>query len=310
MSVPPIVAENLTRNQQVLLKLYVRKGRRMAYVFAQNRLALLAAGFIGLNLFMAIFAPYLAPYDPEATLYFQDGTPATLEPPGPAHPMGTNHLGQDILSQWIYGARVSLLVGFLSGLSVVVIGTTVGLVAGFYKGVVDLVLMRVVDILYAIPATPLVLVVAMFYGSSVWNVIFAMILVLWRTMARLVRSETLSLAERPFVKAARAAGASDLRIMYIHIAPVLIPIILIEATFIMGAAILLEAGISFLGLGATEMISWGVMLQLTFTSGAIAVAWWWVIPPGVSITLMVVSFFYLARGIEDITNPDQGVLAR
>jgi peptide/nickel transport system permease protein len=130
-----------------------------------------------------------------------------------------------------------------------------------------------------------------------------MMLVLWRTSARLIRSETMSLAEQPFVKAARASGASDARIMFVHIAPILVPIMLIEGTFVAGSAILLEAGISFLGLGATEMMSWGVMLQLTFSSGAIARAWWWVIPPGLSITILVVSFFYISRGIEDVTNP-------
>jgi peptide/nickel transport system permease protein len=184
-----------------------------------------------------------------------------------------------------------------------VIGTTVGLFAGYYKGKVDLILMRVVDVLYGIPALPLVLIIAMFFGNSVWNIVIAMALVLWRTMARLVRSQTLSLAEQPFVKAAKAAGASDLRIMYIHIAPNLVPLMLVEGTFVMGAAILVEAGLSFLGLGAANMVSWGTMLQLTFTSGAIRSAWWWVLPPGLSITLLVVAFFYVSRGIEDITNP-------
>lgn len=298
-----IVTNRLSTSQQVLLDYYWSQLVETVNIFRQNRMAMIGIIIVGATLFMAIFAPFLAPYEPTETVYAADGTPVTLEPPSVEHPMGTNHLAQDILSQWIFGSRVSLLVGFLSGLSVIAIGTTVGLVSGYYKGMVDLILMRVVDILYAIPATPLVLVVAMLYGSSVWTVIIAMILVLWRTMARLIRSETLSLSEQPFVKAARASGASDLRILYIHIAPILVPIMLIEGTFVMGSAILLEAGVSFLGLGATEMMSWGVMLQLTFSSGAIAVAWWWVIPPGLSITFLVVSFFYISRGIEDVTNP-------
>lgn len=299
-----IEADWLSESQRVQLGHYRSRVIEMGRQFAANRMALLALGIIGVTVFLAVFAPYLAPYEPTETVYRPDGSVATLQEPNPRFPMGTNHLGQDVLSQWIYGSRVSLLVAFLSGLSVIGIGSVVGLVSGYYKGVVDLVLMRIVDILYAIPATPLVLVVAMFYGSSVWVVIIAMVSVLWRTMARLIRSETLSLSEQPFVKAARAAGASDSRIMFIHLAPVLVPLMLIEGTFVMGAAILLEAGISFLGLGATEMMSWGLMLQLTFSSGAIAVAWWWVIPPGLSITILVVSFFYLSRGIEEITNPD------
>lgn len=299
-----IEADWLSESQRVQLGHYRSRAAEMGRRFAANRMALLALGIIGFTVFLAVFAPYIAPYEPTETVYKPNGAVATLEEPNPRFPMGTNHLGQDVLSQWIYGSRVSLLVAFLSGLSVIAIGSVVGLVSGYYKGLIDLVLMRVVDILYAIPATPLVLVVAMFYGSSVWVVIIAMVSVLWRTMARLIRSETLSLSEQPFVKAARAAGASDFRIMFIHLAPVLVPLMLIEGTFVMGAAILLEAGISFLGLGATEMMSWGLMLQLTFSSGAIAVAWWWVIPPGLSITILVVSFFYLSRGIEEITNPD------
>lgn len=298
-----IVSNRLSRSQRLQFEHYLSRLNEAITTFRQNKMAMGAAVIVGLTLLMAIFAPVLAPYEPTETVYTKDGTPATLQPPSMAFPMGTNHLAQDIYSQWIYGSRVSLLVGALSGLTVIMIGTTVGLTAGYYKGLVDLVLMRIVDVLYAIPATPLILVVAMFYGSSVWTVIIAMVLVLWRTSARLIRSETMSLSEQPFVKAARASGASDKRIMFVHIAPILVPIMLVEGTFVAGAAILLEAGISFLGLGATDMMSWGVMLQLTFSSGAIAVAWWWVIPPGVSITVLVVSFFYISRGIEDVTNP-------
>lgn len=297
--------EYLTTNQRILLDSYVDRAKGMVHTFRQNRLSMVALGVVGFTLFLAIFAPVLAPYEPTETVEGPQGGVPTLEEPSMAHPFGTNHLGQDIFSQWVYGSQVSLLVAALSGLSVLVVGTTVGLVSGYYKGTVDLLLMRVVDVLYGIPATPLILIVALFWGSSVWIVIIAMMLVLWRNMARLVRSETLSLSEQPFVKAARASGASDRRIMFVHIAPNVVPIMLIEATFVMGAAILLEAGISFLGLGATDMMSWGVMLQLTFSSGAIATAWWWVIPPGVSITLLVVSFFYISRGIEDVTNPQQ-----
>jgi len=298
-----VVLNRLSTGRRLQYEHYLQQIREGINVFTENRMATIALLVVLATVLMAIFAPVIAPYEPTETVYNDQGEPATLQPPTASNPMGTNHLAQDIYSQWIYGSRVSLLVGFLSAITVISIGATVGLVSGYYKGVIDLVLMRIVDILYAIPATPLVLVVAMFWGSSVWTVIIAMMIVLWRTSARLIRSETMSLAEQPFVKAARASGASDLRIMFIHIAPILVPIMLIEGTFVAGSAILLEAGISFLGLGATDMMSWGVMLQLTFSSGAITVAWWWVIPPGVSITALVVSFFYISRGIEDVTNP-------
>jgi peptide/nickel transport system permease protein len=297
------INQRVSRNQRIVLAKYWSQIRDWTKTFAKDRMTLVATGVVCFFIVMAIFAPFLAPHSPTDTVYRDDGSVASLDEPNQRFPMGTNHLGQDIFSQWIYGAQVSLIVALFSGLSVITIGTVVGLVSGYYKGVIDLILMRVVDILYAIPATPLVLVVALFFGSSVWNVIIAMILVLWRTMARLVRAQTLTLSEQPFVKTAKAAGAGDLRILFVHIAPVLVPIMLIEGTFVMGAAIILEAGVSFLGLGATEMMSWGVMLQLTFSSGAIATAWWWVLPPGISITMLVVSFFYMSRGIEAVTNP-------
>lgn len=295
--------ERLTKNQQIAYRIYKERIVDAAKTFSQNRAALLGLGIIGAVVLLAVFAPVIAPYDVHEKHYSESGAAETLEPPSMDHPMGTTHLAEDVFSQWVYGSRVSLIVGFFSGLAVLVIGTSVGLFAGYYKGKVDLVLMRFVDVLYGIPALPLVLIIAMFFGNSVWNLIIAMALVLWRTMARLIRSQTLTLAEQPFVKAAKAAGASDLRIMYVHIAPNLVPLMLIESTFVMGAAILVEAGLSFLGLGAANMVSWGTMLQLTFTSGAIRTAWWWVLPPGLSIMLLVVSFFYISRGIEDITNP-------
>ena len=298
-----LIAERLTPGQRITLGLYKKRLARSARIFAQNRLALVGLIMLGVVTLMALLAPVLAPYDPTVNHYHGEGDPKILERPTLEHPLGTTHLAEDVLSQLIWGSRISLFVGLMSGFVVLVVGVSVGLAAGYYKGWVDLVLMRFVDALYAIPAIPLVLVITMFVGSSVWNVILAMALVLWRNMARIVRSETLSISERPFVKAARASGAGDLRIMYIHIAPILLPIVLVETTFVIGAAILIEAGLSFLGLGAGELMSWGTMLQLTFTTGAIRRAWWWVVPPGVAITGLVVAFFYISRGIEDVTNP-------
>lgn len=306
MGARSLLADRLSTSQRIVLgeikqQLVNVGGAIRSYPSAMLGLAILLA-FVG----MAVFAPALTVYDPSRTFVQSEGPSAVLAPPSVDHPMGTDHLGHDIFTLWVYGSRISLMVGFLSGLSVAVIGTTVGLVAGYYKGWTDLVLMRVVDILYAIPPTPLIIVIALFYGGSVWNIILAMVLVLWRDTARLIRSQTLSLAERPFVKAARAAGAGDLRIMYLHIAPNLLPLLFINLTLVMGYSIVLEAGISFLGLGAQQASSWGKMLELTFTTGAIRYAWWWVIPPGLSITLLVMSFFYLSRAIEEITNPELG----
>lgn len=294
----------LTESQKIWIRVNKNKLANGWRIFSKNKLAMIGLLFILFNVFKALFASYIAPYEPHENHQDETGAYRNLEPPSWEHPMGTNHLAEDILTQWIYGSQVSLLVAIMSGLGVMIVGTSVGIFSGYKKGYVDLFLMRFVDVLYAIPAIPLILVIAMAYGSSVWNVILAMVLILWRTMARLIRSQTLSVSEREYVKAARAAGASNFRIITVHIAPALLPLILIEGVFVMGAAVLLEAGVSFLGLGATEMISWGVMLEMTFTTGAITHAWWWVLPPGISITFFVVSLFYISRGLEEITNPE------
>lgn len=272
-------------------------------VLLSNTSAVIAMLVLSFYVFLAIFAPHIAIYDPQENILTDEGA-ATLEPPSPAHPFGTTQFAQDVFSQWVYGSRISVMVALLSGISVMIVGTTVGVIAGYYRGIADMALMRVVDILYGLPATPFILVLALFFGASVWNVIFAMILVLWRTMARLTRSQTLSLAQRPYVKAARAAGASDLRIMAFYIVPNLVPLMLIETTLVASSAIVLEAGVSFLGFGATNSVSWGTMLQSSFATGAIRSAYWWVLPPGISIATMVVSLFYLSRGIEEVTNPE------
>ncbi|MCD2204059.1 ABC transporter permease [Halobacterium sp. KA-6] len=295
----------LSRSQRATLK---RTGEQLRNVWSAIRnypTALVSLGLLVAFVLIAVFAPLIAPYNPDTIFKVQStGLPLALEGPSLAHPFGTTHLGRDVFSQWVYGSRVSLLVGLLSGFSVMIVGTSVGLIAGYYKGTVDLVVMRVVDVLYGIPQTPLVLVIAMFMGASVWNVVVAMTLVLWRTMARIIRSQTLSLSERPFVKSARASGASDFRIIFYHIAPNILPLMFIQTTITVSGAIVLEAGISFLGLGAQDMTSWGTMLQLAFSTGAIREAWWWVLPPGFSITLLVLAFFYMSRALEEITNPE------
>jgi len=300
------LASMLSKTQRAALNRYWEQLAGVAIILRRDKLAMVSLVILVGFTLMAVFAPYLAPYDPDTYHWESDDkeNALTLQPPSIDHPMGTTTQAKDVLSIWIFGSRVSILVGFASGFAVMIIGTTVGLVAGYYKGTLDLFLMRFVDILYGIPATPFILILSLFVGTSIWNVMFAMTLVLWRTMARVIRSQTLSLAERPFVKSAKAAGASDFRIMYYHIVPNLLPLIAIETTIVVSWAITLEAGVSFLGLGATELISWGSMLQLTFSSGAIRTAWWWVIPPGVAITLLVMAFFYLSRVVENITDPE------
>jgi peptide/nickel transport system permease protein len=226
-----------------------------------------------------------------------------LSPPNARHWFGTDHLGRDLLSQNIYGSRIALLVGFLGAFLVVLIGTNIGLIAGYYRGRTDDILMRAVDVMYAIPFEPFALILVLLFDPSLTIVIAAIALLIWRTVARIIRSQVLSLAERPFVKAARVAGASDLRIMYLHIAPNILPLIFLQLAIIVGAAIIAEATLSFLGLGPPQSISWGGILHNARLSGAWRTAWWWNLPPGGFIMVTVMSVFFISRALEVIANP-------
>jgi peptide/nickel transport system permease protein len=295
----------LSQDQIILISHYKNKTKRILRLYARNRSAMIGTTILTIYLLMAIFAPFIAPHGPFETIRNEEGIPQDLQPPSESNLLGTNTLAQDVFSQWVWGSRVSILVGILSGLVVVIVGGTVGLIAGYYRGNVDLVVMRIVDMLFAIPVLPFILLIGLFFGASVWNVILVMAVLMWRNMARVIRSGALSHAQRPYVKSARAAGASNTRIMAFHIAPNLLPLAVTEGTIAAGLAVTLEANISFLGFGAQDLTSWGSMLQLAFSSGAIRTAWWWVIPPGFTITTLVLSFFFIARGLEEVLNPEK-----
>jgi peptide/nickel transport system permease protein len=226
-----------------------------------------------------------------------------LAPPSTDHWFGTDHLGRDLYSQNVHGSRIALLVGFLGALLVVLIGTNVGLVAGYFRGRTETVLMRTVDIMYGIPFEPFALILVLLFEPSLTIVILAVSLLTWRTVARLIRSQVLSLRERPFVKAARVAGASDLRIMYLHIFPNVMPLVFLELAIIVGVSIIAEATLSFLGLGPPQSISWGGILHNARLSGAWRTAWWWNLPPGFFIMTTVLSVFFISRSLELIANP-------
>lgn len=293
----------ITKSRRIMLQRTVDSLGDFAASIRRRPSAMIGLAIIGFYIFLALFADAIAAYGALEIVRDEETLPI-MEAPSAAHPFGTTNLARDVFSQWIYGTRVVLLVGFLSAIAIMFIGSTIGILAGYYKGTLDLIVMRVVDIAYGMPFVPLILVFVILFGASLWNVILVFVLIGWRSTARVVRSETMSLAERPFVKAAKAAGASDFRIMYYHLLPNLLPLIFIQATIVVSAAIVTEAGISFLGLGVQDTVSWGTMLQSTYASGAIRTAWWWVIPPGVGITTIVLAFFYVSRAVEDIASPE------
>ncbi len=254
---------------------------------------------------VAIFADQLAPYDPTEILYTADYDLAADRRPGEdGFILGTTSLGRDIFSQLVYGSRAALLIGITAAFMVALIGTIVGLLAGYFGGWVDLVLMRLADIAFGIPFLPFVIVIAAFLDPSIWNVVLAMALVLWRDTGRVIRSQVLTLRTRAYVQAARVCGSSDLKIVFRHIAPNILPLSFLYGSIAIGWAILTEASISFLGFGDPETISWGYMLQDAFASAALSQgAYYWFVPPGLCIILVVVAGFFISRGYEEILFP-------
>ncbi len=264
-----------------------------------NKSGLLGLIIILVFVFMAIFAPHIAISDP-----LKIGKPhEILLPPSPDHPLGTDDLGRDIWSQIVYGARVSLLVGFLATIICVGIGTIIGLTSGFFGGKVDEILMRITDMVMVIPGLPLMIVLSAVLGPSIWNIIFVISVISWPYSARVIRSQVLSVKERPFVEAARCLGASDIYLMFREILPNVVPIVLAEAILYVSSAIYSEAVLSFLGLGDPFHISWGMMLHFAFSSGALAYAWWWALSPGIAIALLILGFTFLGSAVNDIINP-------
>jgi peptide/nickel transport system permease protein len=256
----------------------------------------------------AIFADQIAPYDPTEILYTPEyDLAADLRPGEDGFILGTTSLGRDIFSQIVYGTRSALLIGVTAAFMVALIGSIVGLVSGYFGGWIDTVLMRLADIAFGIPFLPFLVVLAAFLEPSIWNVVLAMALVLWRDTGRVIRSQVLTLRSRGYVDAARVSGSSDLMIILRHIAPNILPLSFLYGSIAIGWAILTEASISFLGFGDPQSISWGYMLQDAFASQALAKqAYYWFVPPGICIILVVAAGFFITRGYENLLFPKLG----
>ncbi|NJO81974.1 MAG: ABC transporter permease [Blastochloris sp.] len=241
----------------------------------------------------------LAPYPPEQLA----GRP--FAPPSREHWLGTNDIGQDLLSELIVGARSSLLVGILSATLATTLGLVVGLLAGYYRGAIDTILMRIVDILLVVPFLPLAVVLAAYLGPSLLTLTLVIGLVTWSRPARLIRAHVLTLQSQEYVLAAHALGVTSLGILRRHLLPGTLTLALIQ--FILGTsqAILIEAALSFLGLGDPTTASWGSMLYYAQARSAFLTgAWpWWVVPPGASIAILVLSLALVGVGLEARLNP-------
>jgi peptide/nickel transport system permease protein len=268
-------------------------------------LAMIGLTIYAVFIVIAIFAPVLATHDPNEILFTPEYTlAADLRPGEDGFIMGTTTLGRDLFSQLVWGSRSALVIGLTAAFMVALIGSIVGVVAGYFGGWVDTILMRLADIAFGIPFLPFVIVLAAFLEPSIWNVVIAMALVLWRDTGRVIRSQTLTLRTRVYVEAARVSGSSDLKIILRHIVPNILPLSFLYGSIAIGWAILTEASISFLGFGDPKSISWGFMLQDAFASQALSKgAYYWFLPPGILIILIVSAGFFITRGYEQILFP-------
>lgn len=273
--------------------------RRGAAPGRSRRYAITGIVVLGLLGAVALAAPLLAPYDPTARV----GTP--FAPPSGAHPLGVNDAGHDLLSELIYGARVSLLVGTVAAAAATAVGATVGVVAGYARGWVDSVLMRLVDVVLALPVVPLTLVLGVFLGPGLATQVLVIAAVIWAGIARELRAQVLSLRERAHIAAARAMGAPASYVLPRHVLPAVAPLVVPQFVLATKTAILLEASLAFLGLGDASAKSWGTMLYFAHVRSAFLTdAWrWWVLPPGLAIAATVLAFALLGFAFEERARP-------
>jgi peptide/nickel transport system permease protein len=280
-----------------------RRRAFLRYWRAYRRSKMGMTGLVILVLFasVALLAPVLADargLDPTLV-----DAPA-LAPPSWRYPLGTDDLGRSVLTLTIWGSRISLLVGFVATLITMVIGSFVGILAGYRAGWIDAVLMRITDWFLVIPWLALAIVLASILGQSMGILMLVIGLTSWPSTARVVRSQVLTVKERPFVERARALGASDWHLVTRHILPNVFPVIFANTVLVVAIAILSETTLSFLGLGDPLHISWGTILEFAFTAGAASVgAWWWLVAPGLGIVAVVLAFTMCGYALDEILNP-------
>ncbi len=268
-----------------------------------NKFGIFGAMIILFFCLVGLLAPLIAPHETWDTIRDANGKLAIMRAPSMEFPMGTTAMGRDIFSQMLFATRTTVLIGLVSGLISILIGANLGLLSGYYGGKMDQILMRFTDIIYGMPFLPFLIVLISLFGRSLWFVILAICCIVWRTSARVIRAQTLSIKQRQFILAGKARGCSDLRIIYGHIMPNIMPLLLLYTSFNIAWSVLAEAGASFLGFGDPDNLSWGGMLYNLWISGKIRTAWWWFAPPAICIVLLVSALVFVSRAYEEEANP-------
>lgn len=264
------------------------------------------AGVAILTLFMlmamaSFFVPLLGPtYNP-----MSGADPDIKISVGPSwrHWLGTDFIGRDIFCQLLEGAKVAFIVGISCAFISIVLGTVIGMIAGYTGGFTDTILMRIADMFMVMPSLVILLILASLWELSIWVIILIIAIMRWPSVSRIIRSQTLSLKQRPFIEASKVAGASPMRIVFRHIMPNVLPLAFLYMTFRVTSAILVEAALSFLGFGDPGQVSWGMMLQWVWSSGHMFQAPYWLLPPGVCISLLTLSFYMLGRAMDEVLDP-------
>lgn len=252
---------------------------------------------------LAAFGPLLAPFEPTEIVRNASGRVTVLAPPSRAHWLGTTATGRDVYSQMLYGARPVLIVGLVCAIVPTAVGYVLGLLAGYVRGGVDTVISRVVETWYAIPSDPFAIVLLVLLDPSLFTLILAVSLTYWRRPTRVVRNYVLTLGASSFIKAARLAGASTPWILARHLLPLSLPLAFVYVPIGFANAVLAEASLSFLGFGDPNLVSWGGIMRDAFNGGALNEGWWWIIPPGIAITVTAVAMFLVTRPIEEVIDP-------
>ena len=263
--------------------------------YRRNRIAVVGLIIVIAYMLIGCLAPMIAPYDP---YYLQE---ETFSPPSLEFLMGTDDLGRDVFSQVVWGTRVALMVSSGTVFLATAIGITWGAVCGYYGGIIDDVLSRIMELFMVFPRFILGIVVLAIVSPSIWNVVLVIAILAWPVTARLVRADFLSLKEKEFVEAARSLGASDRNIIFSEILPNAIPPVIVNASLLAAQAVLLESGLSFLGLGDPSAMSWGYMLANA--QPFLRYSWWMVVYPGLAIMLLVLGLNLVGDGLNEALNP-------
>jgi peptide/nickel transport system permease protein len=277
-----------------------RKSKEFWSILRKNKMAMTGTIILFLFVLVAVFGPMFLHFDVRDIGEVKD----ILKPPSKTHLLGTDDMGRDVLANLISGSRISLLIGAMATIISMLIGTIVGLLSGYFGRWVDIVLMRITDFFLVLPWLPLMIVLAAVLGTNIWNIILVIGITSWAGTARIVRAQTLSIKERPFVERAVSIGAGNIHILSHQILPNVFPLIFANTVLIASEAILSETTLSFLGLGDPSHSSWGMMLHYAFEGGASNQgAYWYFLPPGICVVAVVLSFTMMGYAFDEILNP-------